>query len=160
MPPSLPLANSPKAPFLGPSSPASQTLQPCLPDPPNEDPGYKYLPHFPIFLFQCKGLDTHHRLKVGPSGSVSGCQPHSLWPPYSCSREWALMEWHFSPEAHPLHIGSLKCTGSPPGLGDFSSFSDLFYLSFCPLAWVGALSCLQRGNQSSFNELEIYLGFE
>lgn len=73
------------------------------------------------------------------------------------------MEWHFSPEAHPLHIGSLKCTGSPPGLGDFELLFRLIlfiFLSSGLCTRVGALSCLQRGNESSFNELEVYLGSE
>lgn len=73
------------------------------------------------------------------------------------------MGWHFSPEAHPLQIGSLKCTDSPPGLGDSGLPLGLIlfiFLSSDLCTWVGALSCLQRGNQSSFNELEVYLGSE
>ena len=59
------------------------------------------------------------------------------------------MEWHFSPEAHPLHIGSLKCTGSPPGLGDFELLFRLIlfiFLSSGLCTRVGALSCLHRDN--------------
>lgn len=57
-------------------------------------------------------------------------------------------------------MGSLKHTDSPPGLGDFGlPLGLILFIFLCPglCTWVGALSCLQRGNQSSFNELEVYL---
>lgn len=49
------------------------------------------------------------------------------------------MGWPFSPEAHPLQIGSLKCTDSPPGLGDsglpLGLILFIFLSSACVHGW-------------------------